>query len=590
MARLVALLPVLLIASGCGRSPSEELARLSDEFVHTTLAFYPSAATAAGLHKAGSQNLDEMLDDMSPETLGRQLRFYQDFRARLGKLRTDKLTAEDRVDLQLLQDQCALEMLDLTDIQSAVHDPMLYANLAGESLFTPFTLEYAPKPERIRHIIARLEKLPLFLNQAATNLTTAPLAWTQIAEGETAANITLVDKTIREAVPDNLKDAYSRAAQQGLAALRKYQDFLKTSLSVRDANWRLGDDHYRRKFRLVMHGAMEADNVLDRATRDMISLRAHMMEIALPLHAEMEPKHHDHDDLSGDERQNAVIGEVLKKIADRHSTRESYMDDARKDLDEARAFVQEHRLVTLPAQSNLQVIPTPEFERGVYATGGFSPAPALEPQLGAFYWITPIPPEWTAEQADSKLREYNEFMLRLLTMHEAIPGHWVQFEVASGMQPPSRRVLRSLYGSESYVEGWAQYAEQAMLEQGYLNHSKELELTFAKVQLRVIANAILDVRLQMLNMSEQEALDFLEKQAFQEHQEAVEKLQRAKATSTQLPTYYVGWLGWMNVRSAVEKARGGAFNLTDFHDRALKEGAVPLGALADLILRKPQQP
>ena len=590
MARLVALLPVLLIASGCGRSPSEELARLSDEFVTTTLTFYPSAATAAGLHKAGSQNLDEAMEDMSPETLGRQLRFYQDFRTRLGKLRTDKLTAEDRVDLQLLQDECALEILDIADVQSAVHNPMMYAETAGAALFTPFTLEYAPKPERIRHIIARLGKLPLFLNQAVTNLTSAPLVWTQIAEGETEANVTLVDKTIRDGVPDNLKDAYGRAAQQALAALHKYDDFLKNSLSVRDASWRLGEDHYRRKFRLVMHGAMEADNALERATRDMTSMRAHMMDIALPLHAEMEPKHHDHDDLSGDERQNVVIGEVLKKIAGRHSTRESYMDDARKDLDEARAFVQEHQLVTLPAQSNLQVIPTPEFERAEYATGGFFPAPALQPQLGAYYWITPIPPEWTAEQADSKLREYNEFMLRLLTMHEAIPGHWVQFEIASGMQPPSRRVLRSLYGSDAYVEGWAQYAEQAMLEQGYLNHSKELELTFAKVQLRVIANAILDVRMQMLNMSDQEAMDFLEKQAFQEHQEAIEKLQRAKSTSGQLPTYYVGWLGWTNVRDAIRKARGGAFNLTDFHDRALKEGAVPLGTLQDLILRTVQQP
>ncbi len=531
-----------------------------------------------------------MIDDMSPANVDRQLRFYQDFQKRLSALRLDKLTGEDRADLQLMQDQCALQVLDLNDIQSPLHDPKIYSEIAGQALFVPFVLEYAPKPERIRHIIARLEKLPLLLNQAATNLTTAPAAWTQIASGETQANIALVDKTIRDIVPDNLKDAYARAAQPAIAALRKYQDFLNNSLSARDANWRLGDDHYRRKFRLAVHGSFEADNLLTTATGDMAALRARMLQLALPMHAELFPKHHDHEDLNGEARESQVIGEVLASIAEHHSTRESYMDDARKYLDEARGFVQQSQLLGLPARANLQVIPTPEFQRAVYATGGFDPAPPLQPQLGAFYWITPIPADWTQEQVDSKLREYNDYMLRLLTLHEAIPGHWVQFEIAGGMQPSSRRTLRALYGSGPYVEGWAQYAEQAMLEQGYLNHSRELELTFEKQQLRVIANAILDVRLQMLNMSDAEALEFLEKQAFQEHQEAVEKLQRAKATSTQLATYYVGWLGWTKVREEVKKAGGPAFNLADFHNRALKEGAVPLGLLDNLILHPAKQP
>ena len=283
---------------------------------------------------------------------------------------------------------------------------------------------------------------------------------------------------------------------------------------------------------------------------------------------------------NGDARENQVIGEVLASIAERHSTRESYLDDARKDLAEARAFVRQKHLLTLPAHANLQVVPTPGFERGVYTAGGFDPAPPLEPQLGAFYWVTPIPPEWSDEQADSKLREYNEYMLRLLTLHEAIPGHYVQFEFSGEVQPPARRVLRALYGSGPYVEGWAQYAEQMMLEQGFLNHSPELELTFAKQQLRAIANAILDVRLQMLDMTDQEALDFLEKQAFQEPQEAAEKLQRAKATSAQLPTYYVGWTQWNKLRDEIKKAHGASFSLQDFHDRALKEGAVPLRGIA----------
>jgi uncharacterized protein (DUF885 family) len=259
------------------------------------------------------------------------------------------------------------------------------------------------------------------------------------------------------------------------------------------------------------------------------------------------------------------------------------MDDARQSLQEARAFVQQKRLLTLPSRSNLQVIPTPEFMRGAYSVGGFDPAPALEPQLGAFYWVTPIPADWPKARVESKLREYNYYGLRLLTVHEAMPGHYVQFEFANAVQPTTRRVLRAVYGNDPYVEGWAVYATQLMLDQGYLDHSPEMALTFAKQQLRVFANTILDIRLQSMNMTDQDALDLMEKQTFQEKEEAEEKLQRAKLTSCQLPVYFVGWRGWQDIRDAYQKSKGAAFSLPEFHDRALNQGAVPLPVLAPLL-------
>jgi len=145
------------------------------------------------------------------------------------------------------------------------------------------------------------------------------------------------------------------------------------------------------------------------------------------------------------------------------------------------------------------VIPTPEFMRGVYSWA-FSAAPALEPKLGAFYWVTPIPPTGPGS-ARSKLREYNYYKLKLLTIHEAMPGHYVQMEIANNVQPESRRVLRSVFGNGPYIEGWGEYATQTMLDEGFLGRSPEMALTFAKERLRVIANAILDVRLHMLDMT-----------------------------------------------------------------------------------------
>jgi uncharacterized protein (DUF885 family) len=584
MVKCVALFTLALFAAGCRSNPSEKLAKLTDEFVHTTLSFAPSAATAAGLHQYQKLNLDNLLDDFSIPSLDRQKKFYEDFEARLKTVPPDRLSPEDRADLVILEDQTALALLDLQTIQTAAHNPTMYVETLGNALFTPFVLEYAPKPQRIQSIIARLEKVPLFLDQATSNLVSSPGIWVDVAVEENQGNIDLVDKGIRAGVPDNLKDAYSRAARPALEAMTKFQEFLKGKLSARNNfNWQLGQDKYTRKFRYALDIGIEADTMLDQAERDLQRVRQRMLELALPLHRNLAPGHKDHSELPAEAQQNAVIGEVLAKIAERRSTPESYMDDARKDLEEARAFVQEKGLLKLPGRSNLQVIPTPEFMRGIYAVGGFNAAPALEPQLGAFYWVTPIPDTWDKERVDSKLREYNFYKLKLLTIHEAMPGHYVQIEIANDIQPVPRRLLRSIYGNGPYIEGWAQYATQMMLEQGFLNHSPEMELTFAKEELRVIANAILDIRLQMLGRKDEEALDLMMKQTFQEKEEATAKLQRAKLSSCQLPMYFVGWRGWNKVREEVQKAKGGSFNLAAFHNAALSKGAVPLPVLGRLL-------
>jgi uncharacterized protein (DUF885 family) len=584
MVKLACLLSVALLAVSCGGSPSQKLTALSEEFVYSSLAASPSLATATGLHQHDKQNLDEMLDDFGQQNLIRQRTFYEKFRDRLANLPTGELTPEDRADLSIMQNQIALNLMDLTEINSAQHSPQLYVETLGNALFAPYVLEYAPKPDRLRHIIARLQKVPLYLDQAASNLVSAPEIWTRVAVEENQGNMNLVDKEIRASVPPGQADVYARAARPALEAMSKFDKFLKTSLTTRsNYNWRLGGNVYPRKFRYALQSGGEAETTLQQAERDMRTVRARMLELALPLHGQAFPSHKDHGDLAGDDRENAVIGEVLGKIADRHADRERYMDDARKDLDEARAFVREKHLLTLPARANLQVIPTPEFMRGTYSVGGFNAAPALEPQLGAFYWITPIPASWPTERVDSKLREYNFYKLKLLTIHEAMPGHYVQMEIANNVQPKARRILRSIYGNGPYIEGWGQYSTQVMVDEGFLAHSPELALTFAKEELRVLANAILDIRLQMLNMTDQEALDLMQKQTFQEVEEATGKLQRAKLSAAQLPMYYVGWRAWIKTRDEYKQAKGSAYSLAEFNDRALREGAVPLPVLGSLL-------
>jgi uncharacterized protein (DUF885 family) len=581
---IIVLIMSTLIAAGCG-TPERSFSKLADEFVYSTLAFSPIAATAAGLHQYHGQNLDERIDDVSPASFDHQRQYYQQFRERLqNQVKPDALSAESRADLHIVQNQVALALLDLEETQSYLHNPTMYVEMVGNALFAPLTLEYAPLPVRIRHIVARLQQLPLLLDQARTNLISSPDIWTKVAAQENEGNIALVDKTIRAAVPADQRAAFDRAARPALDALHTFQDFLHLSLALRnDYDWRLGRDRYTRKFRFALAIGSDPSDVLATAGGRLQDVRAHMLALALPLHHLLFPNHTDHADLAGPARENQVISEVLDRIASRRSTPAAFVDDARRDLDEARQFVAQKHLLTLPPHANLQVIPTPEFMRGIYAVGGFNPAPPLEPQLGAFYWITPIPAEWDQPRVDSKLREYNFYKLKLLTLHEAIPGHYVQFEYANGIQPAARRLLRALFGNTPYIEGWAQYATQTMLDQGFLDNSPELRLTFQKEELRVIANAMLDIRLQMLNMTDREALDLMQKETFQEAEEATAKLQRAKLSSAQLPAYFVGWRGWLSVRDKYRQAKGAAFRLSDFHDAALQQGAVPLPELAPLL-------
>jgi uncharacterized protein (DUF885 family) len=569
----------MLALGGChGARAPEEFGPLAEEFVYSTLEFSPVSATAAGCHQRPGKNLDEMLDDFSPEALEAQRRFYRGFQERLAKLNSAAWGAEDRVDYGIVLDQIELALLELDHIQSYRHNPTLYVESAGNAMFSPYVLEYAPAPVRMRHIVARLEKLPAFLATARRNLQDSPPIWTQVALDENAGNIELIDHTIRAAVPSALRAAYDRAAAPALEALRAFAGWLKSDLKPASEDaWRLGPDNYREKFRLVLGTQRTPDQVLAAAEADLGAVRARMLELAGPLHRNWFPEHGAHAD------PNVTIREVLGQIALRHALPETYIDEAKRDLEAARLFVRGHGLLPLPARQNLQVIETPRFLRGIYAVGGFVPAPALEPRLGAFYWITPIPPEWPAERKESKLREYNFYKLNLLTLHEAVPGHYVQAEYANDIEPPSRRLVRAVFGNTPYVEGWAQYVTQAMLDAGYLDNAPELRLSFQKEELRVLANAILDIRLHTRKMTGRQAVQLMTGQTFQEIEEATAKLQRAQLSSCQLPAYYVGWRDWLRVRDQFHQARGGEFRLAEFHERALDEGAVPLAALGRLL-------
>jgi uncharacterized protein (DUF885 family) len=571
-------LAAAMVITGCAparRQPFHELAR---EFVYTSLANSPVAATAAGYHRHGAVQLDAVLDDYSPASIDRQRRWYQELKVRLAHSAEDRqLSADDRADYEIIRHDIALALLELDEIQSYKHDPTLYIEMIGNALYTPFTLAYASLDVRYGHIVSRMERIPELLAQARANLTDAPEMWTRVAVEENEGNVALIDRTLRTAAPPALRPRYDAAASRALGAIREFSEFLKAELSRRTRDWRLGERSYGRKFRYALGTDRTPEQVLADAEQATAAAVAEMTRTAAD--------YLNLNNIPVPAAPRQAVTAALDRIAQRHATPETYFSEARRDLADAREFVRKSGLLTLPTRDNLQVIETPEFMRGIYAVGGFNSAPALEPHLGAFYWLTPIPAEWSKDRVESKLREYNYWGLQLLTIHEAMPGHYVQAEYANDIQPPLRRVLRAQFGNMPYVEGWAVYATELMIGHGYPDRSMELRMTWLKQVLRVTTNAILDIRLHTRGMTDEQAMDLMIDRAFQEREEAEAKLRRAKLSSAQLPTYFVGWRDWQRLRDVYASVNQ-PFDAREFHDRALRAGAVPVPVLSKLLTGK----
>jgi len=298
----------------------------------------------------------------------------------------------------------------------------------------------------------------------------------------------------------------------------------------------------------------------------------------------MFPGQDDYASLSPHDRENRIIKAVLDKISEEHSQRDHLMDAVKVDLENIKQFIRDKKIVALSPRDNLKVMPTPEFMRGIYSVAGFHNAPPLEPTAEAQYWVTPIDPKTPDAKAESKLREYNNYTLKWLTIHEALPGHYIQFEHADDVQPVTRRLVRNLFGNGPYIEGWAEYIADVMTEAGFLDSSPKFRLMRMKVWLRATANTILDIRLQTMNMSDQQALDLMMLDCFQTQAEADGKLLRAKLSSTQLPTYFLGNRQWWALRKKYEAEKGSAFTLEEFHNRALDQGPLPIEFLEKIVL------
>src|SRR6202046_1640067 len=577
------------------RSAAQKFAELSDQFMKDSLALSPSGASQAGYHKhvdpktGRTIELDALLDDMSLGAIAEQRAFYQHWREKFrNETPASTLDTQEAADRQRIDDQIGLNLLEFEKIQNYRPNPTVAVELIGNALFLPLTQNYAPHDVRVGHVLSRVTAIPLLLTQVKQYLSDSDPIFISTAIQENDGNIDLIENTIVAEIPAGspLKAEYDKVAPPAIAALKGFSQWLQNDLAKRPSRltWRLGKELYDQKFRLVMETDVTPEQVLAGAEEGLRWARAERLDLALPMHAKMYPDHTGHSDLSGHERQNLNITEVLHRISGEHPRPEQLQQTIEADLESIKQFIREKKIVSLGTRDNLKVIPTPLFERGIYSVAGFHSAPPLEPQAEAEYWVTPIDPKMPADKVESKLREYNNYTLEWLSIHEALPGHYVQFEHLNNIQPERRRLLRLLFAYGAYVEGWAEYIAQVMMDEGFLNNDPRFRMVMRKIRLRLLANAILDVKMQTMGMTDEQAMELMTKDAFQTQAEAEGKLVRATLSSTQLPTYYVGLREWLALRKKYQAAAGKNFDMLKFHDLVSDQGPLPVPGVAHMLM------
>lgn len=568
-------------ASAPAASADAQFTALSQQGLDTWMRLSPVAATQIGDHR-----YDDRLDDLS--AAGRQQReaAEQALLDALNGIDLARLSRQNQVDAALLRNQLQSDLWSARVLQSWAWDPQVYNDLAGSAIYGLMAREFAPLPQRIRAATARMEQIPELFAQARANLDPArvPLIHAQTVARQNKGILSIVDTFITPHLGElpAADAARTRAAIAKLkTAVAEQQTWLDHTL-VPNArgDFRLGAERYDQKLRFSLSSDLSRAEIKQRAQAEIQRVRGVMYGIArdvLQGHAGAPAM----PDAPTDAQQQAAIEAALALAYAHHPARDGVVDAAKASLQSATDFVRQHDLVTLP-DAPVDVILMPEFQRGVAVAYCDSPGP-LDKGLKTFYAISPIPDDWTQAQTDSFLREYNDEMIQLLSIHEGIPGHYLEGWHSANY--PS--VLRGVLRSGLFAEGWAVYTERMMQEQGYRQDDPLFHLVQLKFYLRTVANAILDQGVHVDGWSREQAMQLMVHDTFQQESEAAGKWVRAQLTSAQLPTYFVGLQEQLDLREAVRARQGAAFNLKAYHDQVLSYGAPPVRYVRELMLGEP---
>ncbi len=545
--------------------------KIAHDYIEEYLQANPEDATELGDHRFDSQ-----LTDYSPEARAKELATLKAVRKQLGAIDGSQLTGANNVDFRILRENIDYQIFRAEELKEPEWNPLVYMQSLANSLYLLVARDFAPAEQRIPNLRRRMEGLPRVIAQAKANLQHPPRVHTETAIEQTQGAISLLHEGLAPLLDSapQMKKELAPLQEKTAAALDDYKKWLQNDLLPRsDGNFRLGTEKFRKKLRFALASDLSMEEIMKRAQADLKQTQTAIYETALPLYK----KYFPNADLATLADKHKITAAVLDKLAEQHPDDATVVGYAKEVVTEATDFVRSHNLVAIP-DTPLGVIAMPEFKRGVAIAYCDSPGP-LDKNGKTFFAVAPTPKDWSKERKESFFREYNNYEIRDLTVHEAMPGHYLQLAHANEFRAPT--LLRAIFRSGTFIEGWAVYCEQMMAEQGY--RGPEVKMQQLKMRLRAIANAILDQSIHAGDMTEKEAMDLMIKETFQQEGEAVAKWKRARLTSAQLSTYFVGATEHLDLRAAEQKRLGKDFDLKKYNDQVISYGSPPVKYVRELM-------
>jgi uncharacterized protein (DUF885 family) len=512
-----------------------------DEFFH----LYPVAATATGMHA-----VDGEWPDLSEAGRTARLAFADRWEVELRGFADADLTPDERIDRDLLRSELAAQRFDEIELREDAWDALGYVYLLGGGIFPLLSREFAPLSERLASVASRLEGVPAVLAAARVELgrladRPASRLHTEMAIKQLPGIVALAEDAVvqAEAATDQERVAavmprLQAAAPAAIVAIGEFEVFLRDDLLARSSGeGRLGSELFARKLRHTFRSDLTADQIMVQARVEYEAVRAEMIRIARQIWSQWvpnEPIPTAERDGSQEAADSRTVASVTSAIGRAHHPAAELVEYCRESYRGIVEFCRSHDVIAVPDEP-LEIEWTPPFLREFAGAMLDSPGP-LDKGQKTFYFVTPPPDDWTPAQVDSFLAEENDRQIDLTTIHEGTPGHYLQLVYSN--RCPS--LARAVFGSGVFIEGWAVYVTQVMMDLGFKADDPALMLIHWKFYLRAITNAMIDIGIHAGSMTEQEAMDLMVKGGFQEESEASKKWDRARLTSTQLSTYFVG--------------------------------------------------
>ena len=575
----IALIGAMLMAA-CSNQNSEknkvntddQFDQFKERFVTALWKQYPVWASSVGFH-----NYDSVLTIPNNVEKQASLLFSQKYLDTLQSFDLNALSANNKTDFYLIKNNLESNIWYAKEFDSGSWNPAEY-NIGGSFSEILNTNQYAIE-DRLRNISIKLKNVGVYYEAAKNNINNPTKEHTALAINQLAGALSVFETDIPEAtiaskLNETEKNVIVERCKNAVATINVFINFLKALKNEHPRPFNIGKDLYFKKFEMDIQSKFTANEIYKRALLRKKELHLKMYDAAMALW----PKYLEKVKTPTDSL--TVIRLMIDKLSVNHTHRDSFQSEIEKQIPKLIEFIKQKDLIYIDPSKPLVVRKEPAYMQGVAGASISSPGPY--DKNGNTYYNVGTLANYSAAEAESYLKEYNDYILQILNIHEAIPGHYTQLVYSNN----SPSLIKSLFGNGAMIEGWAVYTELMMLENDYGNNSPEMWLMYYKWHLRSVCNTILDYSIHVNNMSEKEALNLLMNEAFQQEAEARGKYKRVSLTQVQLCSYFTGFTEIFDLRESLKKKQGKTFNLKQFHEQFLSYGSAPVKYISEAMLGK----